>query len=64
MCTGKLIKRHVLRQWQLERKNGQGKNGLIIKRTGINCFWIIDNSEQVLSALNKINHLGQSILIV
>ena len=27
-------------------------------RTGVNCFWIIDNSQQVLSALSKINYFS------
>ena len=26
--------------------------------TGVNCFWIIDNSQQVLSALSKINYFS------
>ena len=30
-------------------------NGIYCK-TGVNCFWIIDNSQQVLSALSKINY--------
>ena len=32
-------------------------NGIYCK-TGINCFWIIDNSQQVLSALSKINYFS------
>ena len=28
-------------------------NGIFC-RTGVNCFWVIDNSQQVLSTLNKI----------
>ena len=27
-------------------------------RTGVNCFWITDNSQQVLSALSKINYFS------
>ena len=27
-------------------------------RTGVNCFWIIDNSQQVLSTLNKMNYFS------
>ena len=27
----------------------------IYSHTGVNCFWIVDNSQQVLSILNKIN---------
>ena len=32
-------------------------NGIFC-RTGVNCFWIIDNSQQVLSALSKINYFS------
>ena len=32
-------------------------NGIYCK-TGVNCFWIIDNSQQVLSALSKINYFS------
>ena len=32
-------------------------NGIFC-RTGVNCFWIIDNSQQVLSTLNKINYFS------
>ena len=32
-------------------------NGILC-RTGVNCFWIIDNSEQVLLTLNKINYFS------
>ena len=27
-------------------------------RTGVNCFWIVDNSQQVLSSLHKILQLS------
>ena len=27
-------------------------------KTGVNCFWIIDNSQQVLSALSKIKYFS------
>ena len=30
----------------------------IYSRTGVNCFWIIDNSQQVLSALHNINYFS------
>ena len=30
----------------------------IYSRTGVNCFWIIDNSQQVLSALNNVNYFS------
>ena len=30
----------------------------IYSRTGVNCYWIIHNSQQVLSALNKINYFS------
>ena len=32
-------------------------NGIFC-RTAVNCFWIIDNSQQVLSTLNKINYFS------
>ena len=32
-------------------------NGIFC-RTGVNCFWIVDNSQQVLSALSKINYFS------
>ena len=32
-------------------------NGIYCK-TGVNCFWIIDNSQQVLSALSKNNYFS------
>ena len=32
-------------------------NGIFC-RTAVNCFWIIDNSQQVLSALSKINYFS------
>ena len=32
-------------------------NGIYCK-TGVNCFWIIDNSQQILSALSKINYFS------
>ena len=32
-------------------------NGIFC-RTGVNCFWVIDNSQQVLSTLNKINYFS------
>jgi hypothetical protein len=32
-------------------------NGIFC-RTGVNCFWVIDNSQQVLSALDKINYFS------
>ena len=32
-------------------------NGIFC-RTGVNCFWIIDNSQQVLSTINKINYFS------
>ena len=30
----------------------------IYSHTGVNCFWIVDNSQQVLSILNKINYFS------
>ena len=30
----------------------------IYSRTGVNCFWIVDNSQQVLSSLHKINYFS------
>ena len=30
----------------------------IYSRTGVNCYWIIHNSQQVLSALSKINYFS------
>ena len=30
----------------------------IYSKTGVNCYWIIDNSQQVLSALSKINYFS------
>ena len=30
-------------------------NGIHL-RTGVNCYWIVDNSQQVLTSLNKINY--------
>ena len=35
-----------------------------LKGTGMNCFWIIDNSQQVLSPLKQIISLQLSVLIV
>ena len=32
-------------------------NGIFC-RTGVNCFWVIDNSQEVLSTLNKINYFS------
>ena len=32
-------------------------NGIFC-RTGVNCFWVIDNSQQVLSTLNNINYFS------
>jgi hypothetical protein len=32
--------------------------GGIYSRTGVNCYWIIQNSQQVLSALNTINYFS------
>ena len=32
-------------------------NGIFC-RTGVNCFWIVDNSQQVFSALSKINYFS------
>lgn len=31
--------------------------------TGVNCYWIIDNSQQVLSALNMINYFSATKLL-
>ena len=30
----------------------------IYSRTGVNCFWIVSNSQQVLSSLNKVNYFS------
>ena len=30
----------------------------IYSRTGVNCFWIVDNSQQVLSSSNKVNYFS------
>ena len=32
-------------------------NGIHL-RTGVNCYWIVDNSQQVLTSLNKINYFS------
>ena len=32
----------------------------IFCRTGVNCFWIINNTQQVLSTLNKINYFSKA----
>ena len=35
----------------------------IYSRTGVNCYWIIHNSQQVLSALNTINYFSTARLL-
>ena len=32
----------------------------IYKNTGVNCFWIINNSQQVINAINKINDTSKA----
>ena len=34
-------------------------NGIYCK-TGVNCFWVIENSQHVLNALNRINHFSSA----
>ena len=42
---------------RLSRHFKQYCNGIYCK-TGVNCFWIIDNSQQILSALSKIKYFS------
>ena len=32
----------------------------IFKNTGVNCFWIINNSQQVLACLSHLNYIGKA----
>ena len=29
-------------------------------RTGVNCFWVIENSQQVLSTLDRVNYFSSA----
>ena len=57
-CTTKPLSRLLTSSFKLITKHyKQYCNGMLC-RTGVNCFWIIDNSQQVLSTLNKINYFS------
>ena len=57
-CTTKPLSKLLTSCLKLITKHyKQYCNGIFCK-TGVNCFWIIDNSQQVLSALNKINYFS------
>ena len=51
-CTTKPLSTSCLKLITVHYCNG------MFCRTGVNCFWIIDNSQQVLSTLNKINYFS------
>ena len=57
-CTTKPVSRLFTSCFKLITNNyKQYCNGIFCK-TGVNCFWIVDNSQQVLSTLNKINYFS------
>ena len=55
-CSTKPLSK-LLTTCMVSRHFRQYCNGIYCK-TGVNCFWIIDNSQQVLSALSKINYFS------
>ena len=57
-CTTKPLSRLLTSSLKLISKHYKQYCNGIFCRTGVNCFWIIDNSQQVLSTLNKINYFS------
>ena len=57
-CTTKPLSRLLTSCLKLITTHYKQYCNSIFCRTGVNCFWIIDNSQQVLSALSKINYFS------
>ena len=57
-CTTKPLSRLLTSCFKLITKHYEQYCNGIFCRTGINCFWIINNSQQVLSTLNRINYFS------
>ena len=57
-CTTKPLSKLLTSCLKLITKHYKQYCNGIFCRTGVNCFWIIDNSQQVLSALCKINYFS------
>ena len=57
-CTTKPLSKLLTRCLNLIACHFEQYCGGIYSRTGVNCYWIISNSQQVLSTLSKINYFS------
>ena len=57
-CTTKALSRMITKCLSLIIQHYKEYNEGIMRNSGANCFWIIDNSTEVLKKLDKINDTG------